>query len=188
VLLVCSMSLLIGMATFPFQNYLASYLRTELGFDVAYTAQIWASIGFVGMFAGLAVGWLSDRLGLRPVMLLVYVCLAASALILLLHPVGHWPVLAAVLFAAAFYPIFGLIPAYVSKLADTAATAVAIFAVANVMQGTGGMLGNYAAGLLASRSGSFVGVYAATALLALVLMVLTIKLPRPSADNALRSP
>jgi predicted MFS family arabinose efflux permease len=188
VLLVCSMSLLIGMATFPFQNYLSSYLRTELGFDVAYTAQIWASIGFVGMFAGLAVGWLSDKLGLRPVMLLVYVCLAASALILLRHPVGYWPMVAAVLFAAAFYPIFGLIPAYVSKLADTAATAVAIFAVVNVMQGAGGMLGNYAAGLLASHSGSFVGVYASTALLALVLMVLTIKLPSPGAENAQGSP
>lgn len=186
VLLICSMNFLIGMATFPFQNYLSSYLRTELGFDVAYSAQIWATIGFVGMFAGLAVGWLSDKLGLRPVMLLVYACVVASALILLLHPVGYWPLLAAVLFATAFYPIFGLIPAYVSKLAVSAATAVAIFAVANVMQGAGGMLGNYSAGLLASRSGSLVGVYAAIALLALVLMLLTLKLPSPGADHAAR--
>lgn len=187
VLLICSMNFLIGMATFPFQNYLSSYLRTELGFDVAYTAQIWATIGFVGMFAGLAVGWLSDKLGLRPVMFLVYVCVAASALILLLHPLGYWPLLAAVLFAAAFYPIFGLIPAYVSKLAASAASAVAIFAVANVMQGGGGMLGNYAAGLLASRSGSFAGVYSAIALLALVLMVLTLKLPSPGGDHSARN-
>lgn len=56
VLMVWSMNFLIGFSTFPFQNYLSSYLRIELGFGVAYTAQIWATIGLVGMFAGLAVG------------------------------------------------------------------------------------------------------------------------------------
>jgi predicted MFS family arabinose efflux permease len=181
VLVVWSMNFLIGMATFPFQNYLSSYLRIELGFAVDYTAQIWATIGFVGMFSGLAVGWLSDRIGLRPAMLLVYVCVAIAALILRVQPSGYWPVLAAVLFSTAFYPIFGLIPAYVSKLASSTATAVAIFAIANVMQGAGGMLGNFGAGLLATSSGSFAGIYAAIGLIAVLLMLLTFKLPSASA-------
>ncbi|MBX9755294.1 MAG: MFS transporter [Pseudomonadaceae bacterium] len=184
VLMVWSMNFLIGFATFPFQNYLSSYLRIELGFGVAYTAQIWATIGFVGMFAGLAVGWLSDRIGLRPAMLLVYACVALAALILVVQPSGYWPVIAAVLFSTAFYPIFGLIPAYVSKLASSTATAVAIFAIANVMQGTGGMLGNYGAGLLASQSASFSGIYAAIGMVAVVLIALTIKLPREAAEAA----
>jgi predicted MFS family arabinose efflux permease len=184
VLMVWSMNFLIGFATFPFQNYLSSYLRIELGLGVAYTAQIWATIGFVGMFAGLAVGWLSDRIGLRPAMLLVYACVALAALILVVQPSGYWPVIAAVLFSTAFYPIFGLIPAYVSKLASSTATAVAIFGIANVMQGTGGMLGNYGAGLLASQSASFSGIYAAIGMVAMVLIVLTIKLPREAAEAA----
>ena len=184
VLMVWSMNFLIGFATFPFQNYLSSYLRIELGLGVAYTAQIWATIGFVGMFAGLAVGWLSDRIGLRPAMLLVYACVALAALILVVQPSGYWPVIAAVLFSTAFYPIFGLIPAYVSKLASSTATAVAIFAIANVMQGTGGMLGNYGAGLLASQSASFSGIYAAIGMVAVVLIALTIKLPREAAEAA----
>ena len=184
VLMVWSMNFLIGFATFPFQNYLSSYLRIELGFGVAYTAQIWATIGFVGMFAGLAVGWLSDRIGLRPAMLLVYACVALAALILVVQPSGYWPVIAAVLFSTAFYPIFGLIPAYVSKLASSTATAVAIFGIANVMQGTGGMLGNYGAGLLASQSASFSGIYAAIGMVAVVLIALTIKLPREAAEAA----
>lgn len=184
VLMVWSMNFLIGFATFPFQNYLASYLRIELGLGVAYTAQIWATIGFVGMFAGLAVGWLSDRIGLRAAMLLVYACVAVAALILLVQPSGYWPVIAAVLFSTAFYPIFGLIPAYVSKLASSAATAVAIFGIANVMQGTGGMLGNYGAGLLASHSGSFSGIYAVIGLVAMLLILLTCKLPREAPGAA----
>jgi predicted MFS family arabinose efflux permease len=155
-----SMNSLIVFATFPFQTYLSSYLRTELGFDVQFSAQVWAVIGFVGMFAGLSVGRLSDRTGLRAAMLLVYGCVVTAALIVVIHPSGYWPLVAAGLFSTAFYPIFGLIPTYVSKLASSSAMAVSIFGVANVLQGSGGMLGNYGAGLSANHSGSFAGVYA----------------------------
>lgn len=174
---VWSMNFLIGFSTFPFQNYLSSYLRTELHFAVEYTAQIWASIGFVGMFSGLALGALSDRIGLRAAMLMVYVCVATAAVILVVAPTGYWPLVAGVVFAVAFYPIFGLIPAYVSKMARGAALAVTIFGIANIMQGVGGMLGNYCAGLLASMSGSFVAVYSVIAGVAVVLAVLTACLP-----------
>lgn len=178
VLTVWSMNFLIGFSTFPFQNYLSSYLRTELGFAVQNTAQIWAVIGFVGMFAGLAVGWLSDRIGLRAAMVLVYVNVALAALIFVVHPSGYWPLVAGILFAIAFYPIFGLIPAYVSKMASTAALAVTIFGIANIMQGVGGMIGNYCSGLLASSSGTFVGVYCAIGVVAVLLTGLTFRLPR----------
>ncbi|MFY1663719.1 MFS transporter [Pseudomonas sp. Pseu.R1] len=177
VLTVWTMTFLLGFSTFPFQNYLSSYLRTELNFDVAYTAQIWASIGFVGMFAGLAVGWLSDRIGLRVTMMLVYICVALAALILVVHPAGYWPLVAGVLFSVAFYPIFGLIPAYVSKMASNAALAVTLFGVANIMQGVGGMMGNFCGGWLASANGSFVSVYVAIGVVAVVLALLTLRLP-----------
>ncbi len=187
VLLIWSMNFLIGFATFPFQTYLSSYLRTELGFDVQFSAQVWAVIGFVGMFAGLAVGWFSDRTGLRAAMLLVYGCVVTAALIFVIMPSGHWPLIAAGLFSIAFYPIFGLIPAYVSKLASSSAMAVSIFGVANVMQGSGGMLGNYGAGLLANHSGSFAGIYAAISGVGVLLIALTLKLPReaPAATTEL---
>lgn len=174
---VWSMNFLIGFSTFPFQNYLSSYLRTELGFGVEYTAQIWAGIGFVGMFSGLALGALSDRIGLRAAMLMVYACVASAAAILVVAPSGDWPLVAGVVFALAFYPIFGLIPAYVSKMASSAALAVTIFGIANIMQGVGGMLGNYCSGLLASLSGSFVAVYAVIAGVAVLLAGLTLCLP-----------
>jgi MFS family permease len=135
-------------------------------------------IGFVGMFAGLAVGWLSDRIGLRAAMLLVYLNLALAALIFVVHPVGYWPLVAGILFAIAFYPIFGLIPAYVSKMANSAALAVTVFGVANIMQGVGGMIGNYCGALLASLYGSFVGVYCAIGIVAVLLGGLTLRLPK----------
>ncbi|WP_296182803.1 MFS transporter [Pseudomonas sp. UBA1879] len=183
VLMVWAMNFLLGFSTFPFQNYLSSYLRTELQFDVTYTAQIWASIGFVGMFAGLAVGGLSDRIGLRITMMLVYLCVGLASLILVVHPAGYWPLVAGVLFAIAFYPIFGLIPAYVSKMAGSAALAVTLFGVANIMQGVGGMLGNFSGGVLASVTGSFMGLYVAIGLVALVMAGLALRLPKEGDET-----
>lgn len=188
VLTVWAMNFLLGFSTFPFQNYLSSYLRTELNFAVTYTAQIWASIGFVGMFAGLAVGWLSDRIGLRIAMVLVYACVALAAVILVIHPAGFWPIVAGVLFALAFYPVFGLIPAYVSKMAGSAATAVTIFGIANILQGVGGMLGNFSGAMLASFNGSFVGVYVAIALVAISLAGLTLRLPKEARAMHVANP
>jgi predicted MFS family arabinose efflux permease len=185
VLMVWAMNFLLGFSTFPFQNYLSSYLRTELQFDVTYTAQIWASIGFVGMFAGLAVGGLSDRIGLRITMMLIYLCVALASLILVMHPAGYWPLVAGVLFAVAFYPIFGLIPAYVSKMAGSAALAVTLFGVANIMQGVGGMLGNFSGGVLASFSGTFSGLYVAIGLVALVMAGLALRLPKEGDETPL---
>ncbi|ERI52127.1 hypothetical protein N878_00915 [Pseudomonas sp. EGD-AK9] len=75
------------------------------------------------------VGWLSDRTGLRAAMFLVYGCVVMAALIFVIQPSGYWPLVAAVLFSTAFYPIFGLIPAYVSKVASSSAIAVSIFLV-----------------------------------------------------------
>jgi hypothetical protein len=61
---------------------------------------------------------------------------------------------------------------------------VSIFGVANVMQGSGGMLGNYGAGLLANHSGSFAGVYATIAGVGAVLIILTLKLPKEAPVTA----
>jgi predicted MFS family arabinose efflux permease len=180
VLIIWSMNFLIGFSTFPFQNYLSSYLRTELSFGVDYTAHIWAVIGVVGMFSGLALGWLSDKIGLRVTMILAYICIVFAALIFVYFPSGFWPVIAGVLFSTAFYPIFGLIPAYVSKMASSTSSAVMIFGIANLMQGAGGMLGNYGAGLLATHSNSFTNIYSAIALVSIILILLTIKLPKTS--------
>ena len=192
ILIVWGMNFLIGFSTFPFQNFLSSYLRTELSFGVGYTEHIWEVIGFVGMFAGFAVGWLSDKAGLRTAMFFAYLCMVLAAIIFVVHPTGYWPMIASALFSTAFYPIFGLIPAYVSKQASSTSKAVAIFGIANVIQGAGGMLGNYGAGLLANHSKTFTTVYEAIIVVGVALILLTIKLPTikpilfPSSSPAIR--
>jgi MFS family permease len=183
VFIVWSMTFLNGFSTLPFQNYLSPYLREELGFGVDFAARVWATIGLIGMVAGFVIGSLADRAGIRFALILSYVFVALAAIILIAMPIGVLPMVAGVLFALAFYPIFGLIPAYVSKI-TVGETVTKIFSVANVTLGVGGIVGNYAAGLLKDSTGSFVPIYAAIALAAAILTALSVMLPSESDAGA----
>jgi len=176
VILIWLMTFLNGLSMMPFQTYLSPYLREELGFGTPFAAKVWATLGIIGMVAGFAVGWLSDRIGVRFSLVLSYACTAGAAIILILAPVGIMPMIAGVLFALAFYPVFGLVPAYVSKMTD-GRTATQVFAVANVTLGVGGICGNFAGGILKNATGSFVQIYEAITLIALLLSIASLLLP-----------
>ncbi|WP_045560431.1 MFS transporter [Streptomyces sp. FxanaA7] len=183
VVIVWVMKFLNGFACMPFQNYLSPYLREGLGFDIGFAAQVWGVIGVIGMFAGFAVGWLSDRIGVRTSLVLCYGMFFVSAVLLVVAPIGYLPMVSGILFALAFYPIYGLVPAYVSKTASGAAATV-IFGVTNVTQGLGGIVGNYTAGFLKSWTGDFTWYYAVIAVTTLVLGALTLQLPREGSPES----
>jgi predicted MFS family arabinose efflux permease len=181
------MTFLNGLSTLPFQNYLSPYLREELGFDVAFASSVWALNGMIGMVSGFIVGAISDRTGVRAALMLSYGCVLAAAVLLAASPVGRAPLISAALFALAFYPIFGLIPAYVAKVAD-GSRATRIFAISNVTVGLGGVAGNYLAGALKSATGSFAGVYVAIAATSAVLVLLSALLPGERSGCAIPDP
>lgn len=175
-LTVWTITFLNGFALLPFQNYLSPYLRDELGFPVTVAGQVWAVIGFVGMGAGFAVGALSDRIGIRASLVLTYALVLTASLLVALVPAEPAMIGAAIAFALAFYPIFGLVPAYVSKTLS-GAQATMVFGIANVTLGLGGMLGNFLGGWSRTGTGTFVWIYLAVAATALVLAALTAALP-----------
>lgn len=165
-----------GFTLLPFQNYLAPYLRDELGFSVTVASQVWALIGFIGMGAGFAIGALADRIGIRASLALTYACVLLSAALLVAVPEHYAFLVAGTAFALAFYPIFGLVPAYVAKTAE-GAKATVIFGVANVTLGLGGMAGNFIGGWSKTATGTFIWVYVAIAAIAVLLAVLSFLLP-----------
>ncbi|MFE3598592.1 nitrate/nitrite transporter [Streptomyces sp. NPDC059142] len=183
VVIVWTIKFLNGFACMPFQNYLSPYLREGLGFDIDFAARVWGTIGIIGMFAGFAVGWLSDRIGVRASLVMCYVLFFTSSVLLVIAPVGFLPMVSGVLFALAFYPIYGLVPAYVSKSASGAAATV-IFGVTNVTQGVGGIVGNYTAGFLKNLTGDFMWYYVVVAVVAVILGFLTLQLPREGSEES----
>ena len=71
-LAILLMMFLNGLSCMPAQNYLSAMMREELGYSVGSAALAWSIIGFVGMFSGLAIGALADRISIRWAMVVTY--------------------------------------------------------------------------------------------------------------------
>ena len=147
-----------GIACMPTMNYLVSFLREELGYSSESAGWVWSTIGFVGMFGGLAMGALADKITVARALSLSYLLLATCTLLFLHHVSLAEVLLGGALFGLVFNSIFGLIPAFVSLTFD-ARKATAVFALCNVLLGLGSMLGNLLGGLMREQQQSFVPVY-----------------------------
>lgn len=182
VFIVWSITFLNGFSTLPFQTYLSPYLREELGVSVIEASQVWGILGAMGMVSGFIVGWMSDRTSIRLALIFTYSCILISVLLMLIDPARVTLLMAGGLFGFAFYPIFGLVPAYIAKKAK-GSNATVIFGVASVMVGLGAMSGNFLGGLSQTQTETFFWVYSAIAATLVLLVLLTSVLPNEKNSN-----
>ena len=174
-----------GFSFMSFQNFLSPLLRGD-GRSIGYASAVWTTIAVVGAAAGFLMGWLGDSIGLRRALTLCYGLFLGSCVLLASTQSGWVPFLAAALFGLSFYPIYGLVPAYVSSVA-TGAQATLIFGLANVFQGVGGVAGNVVGGSVAGTSSSFAHYYLFLGAGALVLGAATTLLPSDRPRDGRRS-
>lgn len=178
-----------GFSFMSYQNFLAPLLRDHGGQSIEYSSAVWMTIAVVGAVAGFAVGRLGDLLGLRRTLTLCYAMFLASCLLLHGAQSGWMPFAAAVLFGLSFYPIYGLVPAYVGQI-STVTQATLIFGLANVFQGAGGVVGNLVGGSVANETDWLPNYYLLLGAGAFVLAAATLVLPsdrrrgRPGAESA----
>jgi MFS family permease len=185
VIVLWAITFINGLSLLPFQTYLVPIIRDEFHYSIVTAGQVWSSIGLIGMGAGFVVGVLADKIGIRKTLVLTFL-FAGSAALLVWANNARWQLyVAAALFALAFYPIFGLVPAYMSKTMKGEHLTKA-FGIANVMVGFGGMAGNFLGGLSGAYLGSFSPTYAAIAGLLGIQVVLTLGL-RAEHDSTVLS-
>jgi predicted MFS family arabinose efflux permease len=165
-----------GFSFMSFQNFLAPLLRDHGGQSIEYSSAVWMTIAVVGAVAGFAVGRLGDVLGLRRTLTLCYGLFLASCLLLHGAQSGWMPFAAALLFGLSFYPIYGLVPAYVGRV-STVSQATLIFGLANVFQGAGGVVGNLVGGSVATDTAWLPNYYLLLGAGAFVLGAATLALP-----------
>ncbi len=182
-LLVPLMMFLSGIACMPTQNYLVALVRDELDYGVAAAANIWKTIGFIGMFGGFLMGVVADRITVRWALVMSYGLLSLSLLCFLHHPGLTVIYAGAAIFGLAFNAIFGLLPAYVSLVFPRHLTA-AIFGLGNVMLGLGAMAGNFLGGFIKDGTGSFHLVYLGALVATAFLFGLAFMLRKPVIVDA----
>jgi predicted MFS family arabinose efflux permease len=178
--LILGMMLLNGLACIPFQTYLSPFIEREAHGSAVVAAQAWRIIGLTGMVSGFAMGALADRITVRRGLLLAYLVLAGACALLVAATNGGQDALltgAALAFGLSFYPIFGLVPAYISQTSKEGDAAL-LFALGNIALGMGGIIGNMLGGYLKDLTESFVPVYLIMLGAALLSAVICLLLPK----------
>jgi MFS family permease len=158
-----------GLITQPYQTYISSFLQDELDLSVSLVSNVWTVLGLARMISGLVVGAVADRVGIRNALMFCYalLCSGCLALSFLVTPPAF--VFAGAVYGLAYYPIYGLFPALISKNWSRR-DSVFVFGVANVFLGLGGAAGNFAGGYIKSLTGTFVHNYMLSAGICVVLL------------------
>lgn len=193
-LLVYGIAVLCGFAGVPFITYFSAYSHDDLHLGLDVTAHAWALVGLVGVVSGLVLGMIGDmhgspdrngrtqRYGMRAALVSAGVLLLCASLIAASRPGGYALMVAAVAFGFSFFPIFGLLHAYVGKTSAPALAAL-VCGICEAAFGVGGALGNVMGGLCKALFGSFQPVYGLASGASVILIGLSFLVPSTRRDT-----
>ena len=187
-LLVYAIALLCGFAGVPFITYFSAYSHDDLHLGLDVTAHAWALVGLVGVVSGLVLGMIADmngtpdrngrtqRDGMRTALVSAGVLLLCASLIAASRPGAYALMVAAVALGFSFFPIFGLLHAYVGKTSAPALAAI-VCGICEAAFGVGGAIGNVLGGLCKTIFGSFQPVYEMASVASIILVGLAFLIP-----------
>lgn len=169
---------LFGITYVIYVTFIVTTLIQERGFSESAAGIFWFWLGFLSLFSGPIFGSLSDHLG-RRIGLIVVFALQGVAYLLVAAPLPTpWLYLSIGLFGLCAWSIPSIMAAAAGDYLGPQ-HAVAAFGTMTFIFGIGQMLGPVLAGWLAEASGSFTSSYGLAAALAVVAIGLTWPLPRP---------
>lgn len=170
--ILISLFAITGFSFVSFQIYLAPFLRDELGVGLKTAAVMWSIMGISGIFGGIGIGIITDRIGAKVSFGLVFTMAIVSTVLICL-PTNSMSILGmAVLFGISQAAIYGLGPAYISKTlsSDSAATA---FSGATIVLVFGSLSQNFVGGWSKGNFGSFSGFYFSLGVFFVVVAILS---------------
>ncbi|MBE0599560.1 MAG: YbfB/YjiJ family MFS transporter [Desulfuromonadales bacterium] len=178
--------LLFGFTYVIYATFIVTTLVQELGYSQAAAGTLWVWVGFFSLFSGPVFGGLSDRLGRRWGMLLVFALQTGAYLLVGSRLTGGWIYLSIALFGLVVWSIPSILTAAVSDYLPRQKVTTALGQI-TLCFGLGQVCGPAVAGLLAETSGSFASSYLLAAALTATAMVLTLGL-RPALPSPAAAP
>jgi len=160
-------------------TFIVTSLVKEHGFSEAIAGSFWSAIGFLSLFSGPVFGTLSDRIGRRGGLAIVF-SIQTAAYLLVALPL---PVEALYLSIACFGVVAWSIPSIMlAAVSDQVGPehALSAFGFITFVFGLGQIAGPAVAGLLAERTGSFHSSFGMAAAFAALAIALTTRLRKPA--------
>ncbi len=167
---------LFGFTYVIYATFIVTTLVQERGLSEATAGNFWFWVGFLSLFSGPVFGTLSDHLGRKRALILVFGLQGmAYGLVAFELPLGFL-YLSIFLFGICAWSIPSIMAAAVGDSMGPE-RAVAAFGTITFFFGIGQVSGPGLAGMLAQTSGSFSGSYLMAATLAGLAIVLTLLIP-----------
>lgn len=171
-----------GATYMVYGTFIVTTMVVEMGFAEARAGMFWSWVGFFGIFSGVGFGALSDRIGRRRGMMVVFAVQTLAYLLVGLQP-GQAGVIASVfLYGIAAFAIPTIMAATVGDYLGLS-RAAAGFSTVTLFFAVGQTVGPGAAGALAEARGSLAASFLAAALLTALAVAFTLTLPRVEAER-----
>lgn len=170
--------LLFGATFMVYGTFIVTTMVKDYGLSDARAGIYWSWVGFFSLFSGVGFGALSDRIGRKWGLALVFLLQAAAYLLAGLK-LGQTPLIASVvLYGLAVFAIPAIMAAAIGDYLGLS-RAAASFATVTLFFAFGQSVGPATAGLIAAARGSFCPAYLLSALVTAAAALLAALLPAP---------
>lgn len=170
--------LLFGTTALIYGTFIVTTMVREYGLDERSAGFYWSLVGFFSLFSGVGFGTLSDRIGRKLSLSLVFAIQTIAYLLVGLKLGGVFLPLSIALYGVTVFAIPAIMPAAVAEYLGLARAATA-FATVTVFFAAGQTLGPAMAGVIAGEDGSFTVSYLLAALLTCAAALFVVTLPAP---------
>ncbi len=170
---------LFGATYVVYATFIVTAMVNERGFGENTAGTFWAVVGGLSIFSGPLFGWLSDRLGRKMGMMVVYTLFTIAYALVAADLPNPFLYASIVIFGLAVWSIPSIMSATVGDYAGPA-QAVKAFGFITLFFGVGQVIGPAVAGFTADVTGSFSMAFWLCALLTACAIALTFFLRPPS--------
>ncbi|BCS55740.1 MFS transporter [Geobacter sp. SVR] len=167
-----------GATFMVYGTFIVATMVKEYGFSEARAGLYWSWVGVFSVFSGVGFGSLSDRIGRKRGLALVFAVQTAAYLLAGLRLGGAGLAVSISLYGLAVFAIPAIMAAAVGDYLGPSRAAAA-FATVTVFFALGQTIGPAGAGLMAGTAGSFSGAYLLSALVTACAGLYAGTLPRP---------
>ncbi len=170
--------LLFGVTFMVYGTFIVATMVKEFGFSEAKAGIYWSWVGFFSIFSGVVFGTISDRIGRKKGLALVFLVQAAANIMVGFDCGTTGIIVSVILFGVAFFAIPAIMAATVGDYLGISGAANA-FVMITIFFAIGQTLGPGGAGMIAGMTGTFTTAFLLSALLTVAAAVLALSLPDP---------
>jgi MFS family permease len=164
-----------GFTYVIYATFIVTVLVQEYGYAEGTAGTFWSAVGLLSLLSGPVFGTLSDRIGRRGGLMIVFSIQTIAYLLVGLRLEGIALALSIGCFGVVAWSIPSIMIALVGDLVGARNT-VRVFGLITFVFGIGQIAGPYVAGIMAEKTGSFSGAFIMAAMLTVIAVAVSSRL------------